>query len=349
QTECNLDGGDGEDSDGDGIDDFQAAEVELQIDAGEAYYIVVDAENSGDTGEVQLNINPLGFTHDIDLGTSIGTAVDTSTNLGRGDSLDPGCSATPSGEEIVYLWEAPLDGCWLVDTDSSTIDTTLSLLDNSTVCPVETDCDTSGATDGLGGALTINALAGEQFHLVADAAQASLSGDVQINIATHPGFSADADLASDMGSAVVAGIHAGTEDRTVSPTCGGSTGGDNLFTWTAPGTATYTFTTFGSSFDTVLSLHESAVLAGCTSGGVEYDCNDDTSGLQSEVSSSFTEGDEVIVRLGGYSSSSNGTYTMDIFADIEVVCDPTDLVDDDNDGLVDCDDPDCATDTNCVP
>jgi len=349
QTECDLASGDDEDTDGDGTVDFQSAQLELQVDAGEAYYIVVDAQNSADTGEVQLNINPLGFAHDIDLGTGTGTALDTSSNLGQGNSLDPSCSTNPSGEEIVYLWEAPVDGCWLVDTDSSAIDTTLTLLDNSTVCPVETDCDTSGATDGLGGALTINALAGEQFHIVADAAQASLTGSVQVNIDTHPGFSDDGDLASLMGSAVISGLHSGTEDRTVSPTCGGSTGGDNLFTWTAPGTATYTFTTFGSSFDTVLSLHESAVLAGCTSGGVEYDCNDDTSGLQSEVSYSFTEGDEVIVRLGGYSSTSNGTYTMDIFADIEVVCDPTDLVDDDNDGLVDCADTDCANDPACVP
>ena len=127
----------------------------------------------------------------------------------------------------------------------------------------------------------------------------------------------------------------------------GSSGGDNLFTWSAPGTANYTFTTFGSSFDTVLSLHETTVMAGCSTGGIEYDCNDDTSGLQSEVSYSFTEGDEVIIRLGGYSSSSNGTYTLDIYSDIEVVCDPSDLVDDDNDGFVDCSDSDCNNDPAC--
>jgi hypothetical protein len=87
----------------------------------------------------------------------------------------------------------------------------------------------------------------------------------------------------------------------------------------------------------VISLHD-----GCS--GTQHTCNDDFHGLQSQTSLSMTAGEEVLIRVSGYSSNT-GTYTLGIYTSSEVVCD--DGVDEDLDGLTDCDDTDCASDAAC--
>ncbi|MFP3938789.1 MAG: carboxypeptidase regulatory-like domain-containing protein [Thermoanaerobaculia bacterium] len=103
-----------------------------------------------------------------------------------------------------------------------------------------------------------------------------------------------------------------TAEATVdgSSTCGDtSSSPDVWFRYTAADAGQVTFDTFGSSYDTVLSLH-----TGCPAEGrdVELACNDDSGGtLQSSVTLDMATGEEVWVRVSG-SSGASGSFELNV-------------------------------------
>jgi hypothetical protein len=153
----------------------------------------------------------------------------------------------------------------------------------------------------------------------------------------------DDNLGGALGYGVASGSTVGAvDDRTPSCPEGTSTptAPDVGFLWTAPTTDTFTFTTSGSSYDTMLTVEE----ASCTT--VELACDDDISGsdFDSTVSVALTAGEQVVVNVDGYGSNS-GAYVLSIYGATESAC--TDGVDDDGDGDTDCDDIDCAGEAAC--
>ncbi len=115
--------------------------------------------------------------------------------------------------------------------------------------------------------------------------------------------------------AVSAGSYSGctefaTDDGSAS--CGNSnTSPDVWFRFIAPCTGNVTFNTFGSNFDTVLSIHASSI----SGPGASIACNDNA-GQFFETSSAttlLTSGQEVYIRIGG-NSSAHGNYTLTIQA-----------------------------------
>ncbi len=112
-------------------------------------------------------------------------------------------------------------------------------------------------------------------------------------------------LGSRVGDPVAAGSTSGrTNDFTA--TCASSAAPDVQYTWTAPATLTYTFSTAGSSFDTILEVrlysNPSTVLG----------CNDDANGtVQSSLTLNVTAGTTYLINIDGYGSSS-GSYALNI-------------------------------------
>ena len=94
------------------------------------------------------------------------------------------------------------------------------------------------------------------------------------------------------------------EDEDLPQTCGASGAVDRVLRFIAPATGTFRFTTVGSAYDTVLSLH-----AGC--GVAPLVCNDDFNGLQSQVNLAMTEGQEVLVAVSGYNGRT-GSFILNI-------------------------------------
>lgn len=90
------------------------------------------------------------------------------------------------------------------------------------------------------------------------------------------------------------------------PSCiANSSAPDASYTWTAPSTGSYVFSTTGSSFDTILEVR-------AYNTGSSLGCNDDSNGtLQSTVGVSLSAGETVIVVVDGY-STSNGAYQLNI-------------------------------------
>lgn len=110
-------------------------------------------------------------------------------------------------------------------------------------------------------------------------------------------------LGTALGSPVAMGNTNGLTSDFV-PTCSStSTAPDGSFIWTASVAGTYTFSTVGSTFDTVIDV------LGLT--GNSLGCNDDFSGLQSSVTVSLTAGQQVLVIVDGWRASS-GAYKLNI-------------------------------------
>ncbi|MGK0217616.1 MAG: hypothetical protein ACI9HE_001094 [Planctomycetota bacterium] len=126
-------------------------------------------------------------------------------------------------------------------------------------------------------------------------------------------------------------------DTTTNTTSGFSGGGacgggsttinqDLFWVFTAPVTADYDFDTFGSSYDTKLSIH-----AGFDCSATCLGYNDDTSGLQSRVRIlGATAGDQFLVQVGGYGSSF-GAGTLNIATYVDPCTNGTDDSFEDND------------------
>jgi len=89
------------------------------------------------------------------------------------------------------------------------------------------------------------------------------------------------------------------------PGCASSNAPDLSYSWTAPSTGSFTFSTAGSSFDTVLDVRR-------YNDKVSLGCNDDANGtLQSSVTLSLTAGQTVLVVVDGYGAGC-GTFKLNI-------------------------------------
>lgn len=100
-----------------------------------------------------------------------------------------------------------------------------------------------------------------------------------------------------------------TNDGTAS--CGSSSGSPDVwYVFTAPSATSYTFDTFGSSFDTVLSLRTECPRA--DGRDEEIACNDDADGtLQSKLTRAMAAGESVWIRMSGFGGAA-GAYSLHV-------------------------------------
>ncbi len=126
------------------------------------------------------------------------------------------------------------------------------------------------------------------------------------------------------------------------PGCAGGRGPDAVLVLDLAEPALVHLDTFGSEFDTVLYVR----VEDCASGP-QVACNDDTDGVQSEVIFPAEPG-RYFIFLDGYGRFSMGDFVLhiELLPLDEEVCDND--RDDDGDGLIDCDDPDCEGSPECI-
>ena len=147
-----------------------------------------------------------------------------------------------------------------------------------------------------------------------------------------------------------------TNDGTA--TCGASaTNPDVWYSFTAPNSAQFVFSTCGTHDAPGLNLGMDTVIAAFdVCGGTQLACDDDAgpppcgpgidTGIlrDSVITVNMLAGESVLIRISHFGSTiANGDYTFQI-AGLEGFC--FDGLDDDLDGLIDCADPDCAA--QCV-
>ncbi len=114
-------------------------------------------------------------------------------------------------------------------------------------------------------------------------------------------------LLNTVGASALTGSTVGAGDDFASLVCDG-TGPEITVLFTAPSTSSYIFDTFGSDFDTVLSVHE----PDC-SDPVELACSDDTDEeLDSTVSVFLMVGEQVLLNIDGL--DDEGNYVLNVAA-----------------------------------
>jgi len=119
-----------------------------------------------------------------------------------------------------------------------------------------------------------------------------------------PGGCGTPDLGSSLGSAVAQGNTCG-KPNSVNSGCGSNNASDQSYLWTAPFAGTFTFTTVGSTYDTVLQLTNHTT-------GTVIGCNDDASGTaQSAMTVALSAGQRIRITVDGYSTSC-GSFTLNI-------------------------------------
>ena len=90
--------------------------------------------------------------------------------------------------------------------------------------------------------------------------------------------------------------------------CGGADAPDVWFRYSSPVGGTIFADTFGSDFDTVLSVHSGSCPA---TRDTELTCNDNALGLQSAVNFNIAPGEEVLIRLSGFAGDS-GQFALNV-------------------------------------
>ncbi len=128
--------------------------------------------------------------------------------------------------------------------------------------------------------------------------------DPDCSLEPHCDASCADDVLTDPVPFMITGSTTGAGNDTTPGCVVTSTAQDLAFGFVAPADGNYTFTTAGSTYDTVLYLR-----AGC--GGGEIVCNDDSIGLQSSVTTSMRAGELVIIVVDGYGSAS-GNFQLNV-------------------------------------
>ena len=263
-----IDCANGDDDDGDG--DTDCLDSDCAGDAAcEAPAECWDMESNGD----------LGFQ--IATGSAMG-------NEGQGS-----CDTANTADTFIH-WTAPSTDTFVFDTVGSTADTTLWVVaDTCEGTEIACNKDTLG-TDSQ---VSVSLNRGDEIVIAVEAAGSWV-------LSAWQGECPDYSIGSEPA---ITGTTAAGTDYT-SSICTANPMSAVSFRWVAPSSATWTFSSEGSDFDTLLMLEED------TCGGVEIDCNDDyvsASYGYSLVSTYLNAGEVVAVILGGYEGET-GTYVLNI-------------------------------------
>ncbi|MCA8960904.1 MAG: hypothetical protein KDC38_10350, partial [Planctomycetes bacterium] len=143
-------------------------------------------------------------------------------------------------------------------------------------------------------------------------------------------------------------ISAGTDGPSVDACLLDDLNGDVWFLFTSPFTGQVAIESApGTLGDTVMVVYDPTVV-GCppVAGDPSIACDDDDgTGLGSLVQIGVVAGNDYLIQVGDFGGAPGQTGTFDLV--ITQLEDCTDGLDNDMDGLVDCDDPDCTNDPAC--
>jgi hypothetical protein len=116
----------------------------------------------------------------------------------------------------------------------------------------------------------------------------------------------DSNMGSVLGAPVVQNNTCGAGNHFFSG-CGSSSAHDRAYHWTAPSSGNFTFSTAGSSYDTVIQIMNEAQTA-------SLGCNDDSNGtLQSSITLNLSAGQKISIVVDGYGGSC-GAFKLNIAA-----------------------------------
>ena len=356
------------------------SELAYPVEGGESYIVVVDGYSSSSTGDYQLDID---FTSGVDCSGAELDCADGVDNDGDGDMDcdDSDCASQQICNESDCTDGVDNEGDGLVDCDDPDCAADATCFESDCTDGIDND---TGAADGLIDCddpdcaldaacfeYTCDDLLDDDGDGLVDCDDPDCEGETAcIEISCSDNIDNDNDglidcldddcadefscqdycVATDLGdvtgAAVATGLNGGF-GNSFAPSCSiAATGGEEvILSWEAPQSGTYRFTTENSDYDTVLYFLDS-----CVGDEIEDACNDDEDFLNGVYTAALEmellEGDQLTIVIDGYDEDALGTYVLDIYPEFETDC--LDGADNDNDGLIDCDDDDCSFDASCA-
>ncbi|WP_437677561.1 MXAN_6577-like cysteine-rich protein [Sorangium sp. So ce131] len=284
-------------------DDAQGAQSKLRVilTEGQSVLVVVTGFD-GAEGEFKLNLGqagpPICPTTD-EVITELPQVITGDTAL-LGDRFTPTCG-DPDGPDASYVFTAPADGKYVFDTFGSGYNTVLELRDGG--CDGRVIACNDDSQEGAQSRITTDLTAGQTVVVVVDGASGE-AGPFTLNISEWVPPPCPME---DLGSTFPQSVNRNTTglDHYLEPSCLTGAAPEMSFSFTAPAAGRYTFDTFGSSFDTVLHVHDGS----CT--GRSLGCNNDATSSQSQVVTPLAEGQTAYVVVDGAFGSS-GAFTLNV-------------------------------------
>jgi hypothetical protein len=167
----------------------------------------------------------------------------------------------------------------------------------------------NGATWSLATGTTGFALGNYTYYALATDAAAVTTSAAAVLTITSPTPANDnfANATVLTGSSlVVNGSTVNATKQSGEPSHAGNTGGHSIwYTWVAPGSGTATFTTAGSSFDTLLAVYTGSSVSALTRKASNDDASVST--LTSKVSFKVSKGTTYRIAIDGYNGASGST------------------------------------------
>lgn len=244
----------------------------------------------------------------VELGWSLGANVAVGSTEYATDDHRATCTNGTGGRDTCFVWEAPYDGLFQMNTFRSDYDTVLSVHDggNELACSDDAGYTTRSFVE-------MNLVQGQELTIVVDSYNRYSGGVFVLSIIdpTSAGWGQSEDISLgasvDVGQYVVLDdgrLTSGTDDYVGSCT-DGSGGIDIAHSWTVPSTDFWEINTTGSDFDTVLMVFVD---------GYEIACNDDihTFDENSRVFANLRAGQHVLIVVDGYGDSDTGDYMLSI-------------------------------------
>ncbi|WP_437734842.1 MXAN_6577-like cysteine-rich protein [Sorangium sp. So ce1335] len=292
------------------------ASASVPLAEGESILVVVSGYN-GAQGDFVLRVDraatPMCPASNIEPTLPQTVSGDTTW---LGDAVAPRCGSADTPDSS-YTFTAPRAGRYVFDTAGSSFDTVLELRNGS--CTGAVIACNDNTADTAQSRVVTNLSAGQTVVAIIDG-HGGDSGPFTLNVAEYvPPPCPEHTLGSTFPQTVTGTTAIADRVSALSSPCAGGGGPEATYVFTAPVEALYTFDTFGSSFDTVLHVHDA------TCSGPNLGCNDDTSGRQSELKVRLQEGQTVVVVVDGLASSSAGPYTLNVKQTLIPPCPEIDL------------------------
>ncbi|MBI4816238.1 MAG: hypothetical protein HY791_08270 [Deltaproteobacteria bacterium] len=274
-------------------------EVAKHVVAGQTYGIVVEGV-AGFEGDFVLDIRmlPAGVCPTLDLGSSLGSEVATVSTVGGGSAVEPSCRAVDFTSDATLTWTAPATGKFRFTVSRSELGV------GAIVAVLDASCGGSELACRFGRA-EFDAVEGQVYTIVVE----GLYGEdtftldaVQMPELVCPASDLGSALGQNVATGSTAGLGSGFEPSCASP----EAQADASFSWTAPSDGTFVFDTFGSEFDTTLTL----LRGGCE--GEVIACNNDFQSWNSRVAARLAAGDVVILVVDGAYHLNEGQFVVSI-------------------------------------
>ena len=245
---------------------FVTSRVSFSAAAGQTYRIAVDGFN-GATGQIRLSITPPNDDSANAIVLSGFSPTGSGANVGATkQSGEANHGGNAGGSSVWWRWVSPLSGTAAATTAGSSFNTLLGVYD-AAMAPLGQDDD---AGPGTTSQVSFAVAAGATYFFAVDGFNAGTwpeIGTVSIGITTAsspPANDAFAGAVALSGASPAAsGTNVGASKEAAEPAHAGNPGGRSVWwSWTAPTTDSYLFSTEGSSFDTTLGIYIGSSIGG---------------------------------------------------------------------------------------